>query len=164
MFTTPDGVAVYTQEDVDALKSQASTTATEQFNAGAQYGVRCTNNELNTKALAYFRELAQGAIDKDELVETYNGLAAALGWDKVSSLGLMFTVEVTYNGSTIAYFEDVEADDASQAEDYVQSDLEIEDVEVAFTLSYNGQTCNETANVTYEFDAYELSFSATEQD
>jgi hypothetical protein len=164
VFTTPDGVAVYTQEDVDALNAQASTTAQSQFEAGTQYGVRCTNNDLNTKALAYFREVAQGATDRDELVELYNGLASALGWDKVSSLGLMFTVTVDYNGTTIATFEDVEADDASSAEDLVQSDMEIEDVEINFTISYNGDTQTETANLTYEFDAYELSFNADQQD
>jgi len=164
VFNTPDGVAVYTQEDIDALNAQASTTARDQFEAGTQYGIRCTKNDLNTKALAYFREVAQGALDADELVETYNGLANALGWDTVTSLGLKFTVEVIYNGSTIATFEDVEADDASSAEDEVQSNLEIEDVEINFTINYNGDTQTETANVTYEFDSYELSFQATEQD
>ena len=164
MFTTPDGVAVYTQEDIDALNAQASTTAQSQFEAGTQYGIRCTKNDINTKALAYFREVAQGATDRDEVVETYNGLAEVMGWDTVKSLGYMFTVEVDYNGTTIATFEDVEADDASQAEDYVQSDMEIEDVEINFTLSYNGDTQTETANLTYEFDGYELSFNATQQD
>lgn len=164
MFTTPDGVALYTQEDVDTIKAEAQTTAQEQFQAGTQYGIRCRNNELNVKALAHFKEIAEGALDPDEVLEAYNALAEALDWDTVKTFKNKFHVSVIHNGTIIGQFSDVEADDSNEAEEEVRSNLEIEDVEIHFTINYNGETETETSNITYEFDHYELEFEAVEQD
>lgn len=164
MFTTPDGVALYTQEDVDTLKSEAQTTANTQFNVGAEYGVRSTTNSLQSKAINHFRsEVRNGSIDKDVALDIYNGLAEALGWNTVDSITPLFTVVVSYNGNTIAEIEDIEADDTDSAEAEVRYNLEVTDVEVTFEVTYGDHTYNETVNTTYEFDD-EFEYQAVEQD
>lgn len=159
MFTTPDGVALYTQEDIDAL----NTRINEQFKAGTDYATRSITNSLQDKAINYFRnEVREGNMVQDDALGIYNGLAEALGWATVDSLTILFTVVVSYNGMTIAEIEDIEAEDADSAEDEVRNNLEVEDVEVTFQVSYNGTSHNETVNTTYEFDD-EFEYQATEQ-
>jgi hypothetical protein len=163
MFTTPDNVTLYTQEDVDVLKSEAQTTAQTQFNVGAEYGVRATNNDLQDKAIKWFRnEVREGNMTQDDATGIYNGLAEALGWETVDSLTLLFTVVVSYNGNTIAEIEDIEAEDAGSAEDEVRGELEVSDVEVTFTVVYGNKSYSDTVNTTYEFDD-EFEYEAIEQ-
>ena len=153
MITTPDGVALYSEEDVRT-----------QFIAGTDYGVRATTNDLRTKAIKYFHnEVREGNIYQEEAVGIYNGLAEALGWAPVDSLTNKFTVVVSYNGMDIGEFEDVEADSASDAEDEVRNDISVEDVDVSFTLNYGGQSCYGSVNMTYEWED-DFEFTATEQD
>lgn len=160
MFTTPDGVALYTQDDMN----EALNKATTQFNVGAEYGVRSTTNDLQRKAINYFRsEVRDGSMDKDVALSIYNGLAEALGWDTVDSISALYTVVVSYNGMTVAEIEDIEADDTDSAEDEVRNDLEVSDVEVSFTLVYGDKSYCETVNTTYEFDD-EFEYQAIEQD
>lgn len=160
VFTTPDGVALYTQEDIDAL----NTKVNEQFKAGTDYAARSINNSLQDKAIKHFRsEVRNGSIDKDVALDIYNGLAEALGWNTVDSITPLFTVVVSYNGNTIAEIEDIEADDTDSAEAEVRYNLEVTDVEVTFEVTYGDHTYNETVNTTYEFDD-EFEYQAVEQD
>jgi hypothetical protein len=159
MFLTPDGVAVYTQEDIDAL----NTRINDQFKAGTEYATRSITNSLQDKAIIYFRnEVREGNMALDDALGIYNGLAEALGWATVDSITAMFTVVVSYNGMNIAEIEDIEAEDADSAEDEVRNNLEVEDVEVTFSVSYNGTSHSETVNTTYEFDD-EFEYQAVEQ-
>jgi hypothetical protein len=159
MFLTPDGVTLYTEHDM----AEARETQRTQFNVGAEFGVRSTTNDLQDKAINWFRnEVREGNMAQDDALGIYNGLAEALGWATVDSLTLLFTVVVSYNGNTIAEFEDIEAEDADSAEDEVRGELEVEDVEVTFSVSYNGISHSETVNTTYEFDG-EFEYQAVEQ-
>ena len=160
MFHTPDGVAIYTQEDIDAL----NTRINEQFKAGTDYATRSISNSLQDKAINYFRnEVREGTMAHDDALGIYNGLAEALGWDTVDSLTIKYTVSVMCQGNIVAEFENVEAEDASSAEDEVRSNMEGEDVEINFIISYNGDTSRESANITWDFDE-EFEFEAVEQD
>lgn len=159
MITTPDGVNLYTEADMN----EARNTANTQFNVGAEFGVRSTTNNLQDKAIKHFRsEVRNGSIDKDVALDIYNGLAEALGWDTVDSITSLFTVVVSYNGNTIAEIEDIEADDTDSAEWEVRNNLEVSDVEVTFEVTYGDHTYNETVNTTYEFDD-EFEYQAVEQ-
>ena len=159
MFLTPDGVTLYTEADM----AEARETQRTQFNVGAEFGVRSTTNDLQDKAIKWFRnEVREGNMAQDDATGIYNGLAEALGWATVDSLTLLFTVVVSYNGMNIAEIEDIEAEDADSAEDEVRNNLEVEDVEVTFSVSYNGTSHSETVNTTYEFDD-EFEYQAVEQ-
>ena len=159
MFLTPDGVTLYTEADM----AEARETQRTQFNVGAEFGVRSTTNDLQDKAINWFRnEVREGNMTQDDALGIYNGLAEALGWTTVDSLTILFTVVVSYNGNTIAEIEDIEAEDADSAEDEVRNDLEVSDVEVSFTLVYGDKSYCETVNNTYEFDD-EFEYQAVEQ-
>lgn len=159
-FQTPDGVTLYTEADM----TEARETQRTQFNVGFDMGANATKGDLRTKALDWFKsEVRAGTMAKDDAEGIFNGLAEALGWDK-GSITNLYSVVVMYEGSTIGEFTDVEADSASEAEDLVSADMNVDDVEINFQVSYKGETCNETVNMTYEFDTDELSFEATEQD
>jgi hypothetical protein len=160
VFNTPDGVTLYTQEDIDSL----NTRINEQFKAGVDYATRAVTNSLQDKAINWFRsEVRNGSMAQDDALGIYNGLAEALGWDTLDSLTIKYTVSVMFQGNTVAEFEDVEAEDSSSAEDEVRGNLEVEDVEINFVLSYNGNTARESANITWDFDE-EFEFEAVEQD
>lgn len=160
MFTTPDGVALYTQEDIDSLNNRIN----EQFKAGTEYATRSINNSLQDKAVKHFRnEVREGNLSKDDALGIYNGLAEALGWNTVDSIGALFTVVVSYNGNTIAEIEDIEADDCDSAESEVRYNLEVTDVEVTFEVTYGDHTYSETVNNTYEFND-DFEYQAIEQD
>lgn len=159
MFLTPDGVTLYTEADM----AEARETQRTQFNVGAEFGVRSTTNDLQDKAINWFRnEVREGNMAQDDATGIYNGLAEALGWTTVDSLTMKFTVVVSYNGNTIAEIEDIEAEDADSAEDEVRNDLEITDVEVTFQVTYGNHTYDGTVNTTYEFDD-EFEYQAVEQ-
>jgi len=161
MITTPDGVVIYTQEDVDALRSELTHTANQKYEDGK--GVM--HRILRGEALDWFKgEVREGTMSKDDAVGIFNGLAGALGWAQVDSISTLFTVTVDYEGETIAEFSDIEADDEDSAVEEVESNFEVEDVEVSFTISYNGDTQTNSVNNTYQFDSSDLTFTATEQD
>jgi hypothetical protein len=160
MIETPDGVALYTKAEMEAL----NTKVNEQFKAGLDYGTRIVNNDLRGKAIKFFQnEVSNGELDTDEATRIFNGLAEALGWATVTRISTYFTVTVSYNGTIVAEFEDIEAEDASSAEDEVSSNIEVEDVEVNFALAYNGNTIRGEANMTYEWSD-DFEYEATEQD
>ena len=160
MFLTPDGVTLYTEADM----AEARETQRTQFNVGAEFGVRSTTNDLQDKAIKWFRsEVREGNMAKDDALGIYNGLAEALGWSTVDSITPLFTVVVSYNGMTIAEIEDIEADDSDSAEDEVRGELEVSDVEVSFTVVYGDRSYSENVNTTYEFDD-EFEYQAIEQD
>jgi hypothetical protein len=153
MITTPDGVALYSEEDVRS-----------QFIAGTEYGVRATKNDLQAKAIKYFyEEVREGTICQEDALGIYNGLAEALGWAPLDSFTTKFTVVVSYNGMDIGEFNDVEADSASDAEEEVRLNMNVDDVEVRFTLAYGEKSGDGSVNMTYDWDD-DFEFNAIEQD
>ena len=161
MITTPDGVVIYTEEDMQALRSELISVGAQKYEDGK--GVM--HRRLRGEALDFFKyEVREGNMTKEDALSIFNGLAGALGWAQVETIATLFTVTVDYNGETIAEFSDIEADDEDSAVEEVEGNLEVEDVEVNFTVSYNGDTHTNSVNYTYEFDAGELQYTATEQD
>ena len=157
MITTPDGISLYSEEEYQSV-------ATQQFNVGVEYATNGVTNRLRNSAIEWFKsEVRSGSMIKEDAEGIFNGLAEALGWDTVTSLSTLYVVTVDYNGNTIAEFSGVEADDEDDAVNKVEGDLEVDDVEISFILSYNGDSCRESVNMTYEFDSSELEFSAVEQ-
>jgi hypothetical protein len=153
------GTLFYTEADM----VEARETQRTQFTAGTEYGARATKNDLNTKAIEYFRnEVREGSMDKDDALGIYNGLAEALGWTTLDSITTKFTVTVSYNGNIIAEFSGIEADDADSAEEEVSSNISVDDVELSISLSYNGDSATESVNVSYDWDE-DFEYSASEE-
>jgi hypothetical protein len=155
MFKTPDGVAVYTQEDVDALSRQMTQNYED--------GKGMMHRKLRGEALDWFKgEVRSGAMEKEDAEGIFNGLAGALGWAEVENISPIYTVSVHYNGEIIAEFSDIEADDEDGAVEEVENNLEVTSAEIRLHLTYNGHTESGSADMTYDFDASELEISATE--
>ena len=128
---------LYTEAEME----QARETQRTQFNVGVEYGARATGNDLNAKALAWFKsEVVSGYIDKNVAVDIYNGLAEALGWATVTSIGSNYTVKVSIMGTDVFEITGVEADDEDEACDKVMDDLDFDDIELNFTISSNGDS------------------------
>lgn len=160
MFTNTEGQTLYTQEEVDALNVRIN----EQYQVGVDHATNAISNKLRTQAIDWFKsEVRGGSMVKEDAEGIFNGLADALGWALVDSLSTLYTVTVDYKGTTIGEFSDIEADDEDSATQEVADNLEIEDAEISFILSYNGNTCRESANVTWDFDDTDLEFNAEEQ-
>jgi hypothetical protein len=161
MITTPDGVVIYTEQDIQELRAELTHAANQKY----EDGKGTMHRRLRGEALDFFKyEVREGNMSKDDAVGIFNGLAGALGWAEVQTIATLFTVTVDYEGETIAEFSDIEADDEDSAVDEVSNNFELEDVEVAFTLSYNGDVNSNAVNITYQFDSSDLTFTATEQD
>jgi hypothetical protein len=158
MITTPDGVVIYSEEDLQSARST-------EYAAGYERGKGTMHKTIGKEVLAWFKaEVANDDMNVELALNTYNKLAEAIGWETVDSLTTKYTVCVNYNDMTIGQFEDVEAEDEDSAIEEVRDNLEVDDVELSITLSYNGQQHRDSVNMTYEFDSDELEFEATEQD
>jgi hypothetical protein len=166
MITTPDGVDLYTTEEVQALRDERDNSVQAQFIAGSEFGARCKSNELRGSTIDWFKgEVSEGNMTQDDAKDIFNPLARAIGWEIVTTFNGLFTVSVEYNGETIAEFSDVEADDDDGAVEEIRYNLEIEEVETTFAVSYNGGTTQRsTVDTSSEFDDSELEFTATEQE
>jgi len=119
--------------------------------------VNKTNREGVLKIIK--SEVRGGSLDKDYAGELFNAIAMECGWETVTSITNTFTVEVSYNGSTIGVFEGIEANDEADAEDTLSNDIEIEG-ELSLTLSHGGQTVTGSAFIdSWNIDE-ELVFNA----
>lgn len=128
----------YTQEEVDAKVSEATTNA-------LIIGARDTNrisNDLRDKAIEWFKsEVRGGSMVKEDALGIFNGLADALGWELLDNLTSTYSVTVTVEGRVIGTFEGVEADDEQDACDKVTEELE---AEMTIEVSYGRQTLTDT--------------------
>ncbi len=145
------------------MRTERDTTAQQQYKAGSDYATRATSNRLRSNAIDWFKgEVREGNMAKEDAEGIFNGMANAIGWDEVETLNSLFTVVVSFNGTIIAEFEDIEADNAGDAESMVENDMDLETVETSFTISHNGDTQTNTVDMTYDFQD-EFEYNATEQ-
>jgi len=159
MLHTPDGVVIYTEEDMQTLRSELTSVANQKYEDGK--GVM--HRTLRREALDWFKsEVRSGAMEKEDALGIFNGLAGALGWAEVESIAPIYTVSVCYGGEIIAEFSDIEADDEDGAVEEVENNLEVTSAEIRLHLTYGGHTESGSADMTYDFDASELELSATE--
>ena len=119
--------------------------------------VNKTNREGVLKIIK--SEVRDGSLDKEYAGDLFNAIAMECGWETVTSITNTFTVEVSYNGSTIGFFEGIEANDEADAEETISQYMEVEG-ELFLTLSHSGQTITGSAYIdSWNIDE-ELVFNA----
>jgi hypothetical protein len=154
MLTTPTGETTLTQDEYLALVSKAGQ-ADYAIKVAKEHADMLTkaSREFQSKTYDYFKEIAEGAIDHEEVTEVYNGLAALHGWATVTSLVTsLYTVEVRYEGMTIGYFESIEAMNEDDAIEQVENGINYE-VEISITAEFNGDCISDRVGVdTYSHD------------
>lgn len=168
MITQSDGTVLYTEEErtaiIDKYDENISALQSEIWNATLTISsLKASEVEKRDRVLAVFRdEVREGTMDSDNATELFNRIAFALGWDKVSSVRTLWGVSVTYYDQVVAEFSDIEADDEDDACEQVRQNMEVESSDVQFVISYNGDTCEESAMI--ETSSYDFEFQACEQD
>lgn len=163
MLQTPDGVTIYTQEDMDNMRATHNAELAAKFEMGKTYGATNAYSTLQSKVIAFFKQEAESTMDKDDALEFYNSLAGFVGLETITSLASHYTVVVTWDDGTIlGEFSEIEAYDEDGAIEEVRSNLEIE-VDLNVSVSYNYDTITSTINT---YDNYEdrLEFEATLED
>jgi PDZ domain-containing secreted protein len=118
----------------------------------------------NTKEI-FHAEVREGNMERDYATALYNTIAEKVGTSTVTSIGGLYTVEISYEGDVIMTLNDIEAESEDEACDKVSEDLSVDDVQITFTVSVNGDY--ETVEAPYDRSyriQEQLEISATEQD
>ena len=144
----------FTQGEVDAKVAEALNNALIK----EQQSNRSLLASLEYKALDWFKsEARSGSMAKEDALSIFNGLADALGWDTVTSIGSTYTVTVSINDLEVGTFDNVEADDEDDA---VAQVLENLDAELSMEVSFGDQTISET----YSNWNLDITATAVEED
>jgi len=130
MITTPDGVAIYSQEEINA-KYQ------EGMEDGRNYTVRSMNLKTREAIIEVMREEADNTMTNEDATELANKLLSRLDLDTVDTLVRKFTVTISVFGNEIITLEDVEAEDENAACNIIESEISISDISASFTISTN---------------------------
>lgn len=169
----------YTQETLFFTKDEVTALREADALQNAHQAQRSKDNliyMIGENVVEVFKEFIEsGTITANDAFAIYESMAhrlqtslflgTYLGWDTANPfITKKFTVTVSYNGTDIAEFNDIEAEDEDSANDHVANNLSVDDVEVTLTVSLDGNQTSGEVNTTYEFDESDLEFEATEQD
>lgn len=152
---TTSGVVVFTQDDLNNAVANAKAIVKDGTVASVCSDVK-----------DIFRsEVTEGNMERDYATTLYNTIAEKVGGSTVTSIGGLYTVEVSYDNDVVMVINDIEADNEDEACDSVREGISVDDVALSFTLSYNGEY--EQVETSYDRAwtiESELDLSATEQD
>lgn len=154
MITTPDGVKIYFNEDIEP----ALQTAREEQDT---YTARKTNLANREATYGVMKEEARnGSMTKEDALELFNKIADACGWDTADKIGSTYSVEILIQGNTVLTLDEVEADDEHDAEQIVMDDLNFEDIELSFTATALGEANTDTIGD----DSFRIDLAGTLQE
>jgi len=133
MITTPEGINLYGDTDIQPMlesareeaRLEASTTTTRNLNADI------SNKVMNV----ILEEVKNDVFSKDYGTELYNKIANACGWDEITSISPTYSASVEFAGQTILEISDIEADDEDDAQQKVWDSLQIDDINISFSVT-----------------------------
>lgn len=133
MITTPDGVNIYTDSDVQEKVAEAKTIATDLAN-------KYTSNRIaNVVETTFKSEVREGNMEEDYAVGLYNNLASQLDWSTIDNLSVKYTATVNFLGDELFTINDIEADDEESAKQSVWDDFNISNVRISFDVESQGE-------------------------
>jgi hypothetical protein len=160
MITTPDGVNIYTDQDVQEKVAEAKTIATDSAN-------KYTNLRIAGVVETTFKsEVREGNMEEDYAVGLYNNLASQLDWSTIDNLSVKYTATVYAFDDELFTINDIEADDEQSAEQSIWDDLNISNVRLSFDVEANGEGGYFKGDV-YDLDDFindNIKIEVTEQD
>lgn len=137
---------LYTQEVMDANVQQTS--------------LRNVTNRVtqisNAIAFVLRGQVTEGNLEREYANDLYTMMADEAGLPNKTICGT-YTVSVGYNGSTVATFRGIEANDEDDACDKVRDELEVDDPFVNITLGYDGNSEPAEISLSWGYDL-DLSF------
>ena len=154
MITTPDGVKMYFDIDIEPMLQ----TAREEQDT---YTARKTNLRNREATYGVMKEEARnGSMTKEDALELFNKIADACGWETADKIGSTYAVEILIQGNTVLTLDEVEADDEHDAEQIVMDDINFEDIELNFTVSSMGEANSDTIGD----DSFRIDLAGTLQE
>lgn len=152
---TATGVVVFTQDDLNNAVANARTMVKS-----------AVVDTIGGDIKEIFRgEVREGNMERDYATALYNTIAEQIGATTVTSIGGLYTVEISYEGDVVMTVEDVEADTDDEACDRVSDELSVDEVQITFTVTVgsNYETVEAPYDRSYRIQE-QLELSATEQD
>ncbi len=161
MITTPDGVNIYTDSDVQEKVAEAKTIATDLAN-------KYTSNRISNVVETTFKsEVREGNMEEDYAVGLYNNLASQLDWSTIDNLSVKYTAVVNFLGDELFTINDIEADDEESAKQSVWDDFNISNVRISFDVESQGEACYFKGDIYGDLDDFitdNLEVEVSEQD
>lgn len=158
MTEISQGVLFYTQEDIDnkVLEVQAES------NRRVFQELALHNDKVSNSIVEVLKgEVREGNMEKDYANALYGAFVDNVGL-VAKTITTTYDVTVYSFGNEVCTFHGVEADSEEEACDLVESDISLDDVEVNFSLEFNGDTNYGSVSMSsWDFDA-ELTFEAVE--
>jgi hypothetical protein len=134
MFTTPDGVELYTKEDYQ-------TATSGQFTLGLATGKDTALFTARNAVISVMKsQVKEGSMDSENAIELTNLILAEMGVETVEHLHRTFSVVVYINNEAVLHLDSVEAEDEDDAEAKVNDEIDFEDIELSFTISSQGES------------------------
>ena len=154
----------YTEDEVQAKITQVVNNLTETHTHDVQYQLVRQRRQLHEAVYEACKGMLN-EVDDESMISIYNTIAEACGWDTIDAFTKLYTVSVCYKGTEVAIFTDIEADDEESAQDKVLEDMSIDNVSIAFDISYgNNSDSGEVEVSSWDIDTDEFTAEATEQD
>lgn len=151
MTETIQGALFYTQDEMNEATLNAETRA-----------VKITASTISTNIVDVLKsEVREGNLVKEYANSLYSRFVSEANLDP-ATIETTFSVTAYYNGSELCTFTGVEADDEDSACEEVSENISIDDIEVNFSLDYNGDTNYCSASLSsYDLDlSSDLTFEA----
>jgi len=106
------------------------------------------DREYEAGVLGALRSLVNdGELYAKYALEAYNRIADVCGWDIRDNIMATYTVTVSHDGDDVLTVEGVEADSPEEATAMVLEHLEVSNINMTFTLSYNGEEAEGSAPI-----------------
>lgn len=155
MTTEVQGVLFYTQEDIDAKVAEL------KFDNQRELAL-LTDNISNGIVDTLKGEVREGNMEKDYANALYREFCNNVGL-VLKEINNAYSVTVSYEGTELAVFTDIEADSDDDAIEFVKDNMDISDIEVTLTLEFEGSTQYGSVSLSpYELEL-DFDYEAEEQ-
>lgn len=151
---TAQGVVVFTQDNLDNAVINAKTMAKSAVILDVCSDIKDV----------FRSEVVESNMERDYATGLYNTIAEKIGGNTISSIGGVYSVEVTYDNSVVMVLNDIEASDEDEACDKARDGISVDDASLSFTLSYESECEQVETSYSHDYTIVDrLEYSATEE-
>jgi hypothetical protein len=137
----------------------------EEYQSNLETNTRLAKYRIREAILDVMKnEAREGTMTRDDATDLFNKIAIEAGLDTVTTIGGLYTVDVSLNGYSIGVFSDVEAEDASDAEASVANSIELDDIELNFGISFGDESLFGSVGTSWQLDLHTFIVEALEYD
>jgi hypothetical protein len=157
-------VLFYTEDELQAKITEVVNRLTETHQNDVTWQVVRERRNIHDNVYEAVKSM-RDEVDEESLVSMYNTIAERCGWLPIEAFTKLYSVSVCYQGTEVAVFTDVEAENEDDAQDKVLEDMNLDDVTISFDISYgNNSDSGEVSISSWDLDTDEFTAEAHEQD